>query len=321
MTDVRRWIAGPCAVLLLCAGLAASAAADPLAVLAAIKGRVQVARGSATARAAGFGSALERGDRVIVPAGGSATVFFNDGNVVELAEKSSITIGGQVASKPRLGPGGELSSEVYSNVSRFVTGGSAQTGLVAMARVRGTDTSTPILLAPRNTGVLASRPSFSWRAVEGATRYRLAISDDQGARWSRETTALALDYPADAESLAAGGEYLCELEALSDHGSLRTESSSFEVLRAADAGAVLASLERIRATAGAESPAGHFLAGSYLFGHRLYDDAARHFQALARLSPESSAPHNALGKVYQDQGLMDLAAEEFHRAYSLASTP
>jgi len=314
-----------CAALLLLAtlggALPALAAAAPLAVLAAVKGRVQVVRGSNPAQPAGFGMALEQGDQVVVPAAGAATVFFNDGNVIELSEKSRITVGGKVPAKPRVGPGSDLSGEVYSNVSRFVTGGSAQTGLVAMATVRGSDTSAPILLAPRNTGMLDSRPSFAWRAVEGATRYRVSVSGENGELWNREVDGLALDYPTNAESLAAGGAYLWEVQALSDNGLLRKEGSSFEVLKTEDAAGVRSNLDRIHESTGGDTPASHFLAGSYLFGRRIYDDAARHFKALARLSPEAPAPHEALGKVYRDQGLMDMAAAEFQQALALTRQP
>ena len=194
-----RWCAALLMLATLAGALPALAAAAPLAVLAAVKGRVQVVRGSNPAQPAGFGMALEQGDQVVVPAGGAATVFFNDGNVIELSEKSRITVGGKVPARPRVGPGSDLSGEVYSNVSRFVTGGSAQTGLVAMATVRGSDTSAPILLAPRNSGLLDSRPSFAWRAVEGATRYRVSVTGENGELWNREVDGLALDYPANAD--------------------------------------------------------------------------------------------------------------------------
>ena len=311
---------GACAALLLFAA-AIAAAPEPLAVIAAVKGKVQVQRGTAPAQVAAFGVALERGDKVIVPAGGSATVFFNDGNVIELSEKSSITVGGKVAAKPKVGPGSDLPSEVYANVSRFATGGSAQTGLVAMATVRGTDTTAPILLAPRNTQILTSRPVFTWRAVESATRYRVTVTGNDGELWNREVESLSLDYPADADSLAPGGEFLWEVQALSDHGQLRKEQTGFEVLKSEDAASVRSNLDRIRENAGRDTPAAHFLAGSYLFGNRVYDDAALHFKALTRLSPEAPAPHEALGKVYRDQGLMDLAAAEFQQALALTRQP
>jgi hypothetical protein len=306
----------------LLAALVAPAAADPLAVLAACKGKVQVAHGAGPARPASFGAALDRGDRIVVPAGGAATVFFNDGNVVELAEKSAITIGGQVSPRTSLTPAGELSSEVYSSVSRFATGGSARTGYVAMSRVRGGPGAAPLLLAPRNTAVLTSRPDFTWSAVEGATRYRVTVNDPEGRElWSRESSGFVLAYPADADSLAPGADYECRVQALSDHGPLRQESGPFEVLASADAAAVRASLERIRVAAGAESPAAQYLAGSYLFEHGLLGDAARHFQALASLSPQSPVPHRALSQVYRGQNLMEQAFVERDRADALAPEP
>ena len=123
------------------------------------------------------------------------------------------------------------------------------------------------------------------------------------------------------QSLAAGGAYLWEVQALSDNGLLRKEGSGFEVLKTEDAAGVRSNLDRIHESAGRDTPASHFLAGSYLFGHRIYDDAARHFRALARLSPEAPAPHEALGKVYRDQGLMDMAAAEFQQALALTRQP
>ena len=273
--------------------LASLAAANPLALIASFKGKVQVvpAKGGAATSAA-FGRALERGDRVMVGARGAATLFFSDGNVIELSERSSVTIGGRVADRPRVGHGSQLPGEVFSTVTRFVTGGSAQTGLVAMPSMRGGGEEATLLLAPRRTELLDVRPSFSWRAVDGATRYRIAVSGGGGELWSRELPGTTIDYPSEVSALAAGADYLWEVRAFDERGEQRHEESFFHVLPEADAVAVRGSLERIRDSAGgAESPACHFLSGSYLFGRGLYRDAAGHFEALSRVSPESSAPH------------------------------
>ena len=180
-------------------------------------------------------------------------------------------------------------------------------------------------------GKRAGRPSagsgtcggatFAWRAVEGATRYRVSVSGDGGELWDREVKGLALDYPADAESLAAGGMYTWEVQALSDHGLLRKEESSIEVLKAEDAAQVRVNLDKIRDSAGGDSTATRFLTGSYLFGRELFDDAARDFEALTRLSPLAAAAHKALGRVYLEQGLTDLASAELLRALELTRAP
>jgi hypothetical protein len=293
--------------------------ADPLAVIASVKGRVDVTPvGSTSALRATFGRALGKGDRVSVAPGGAATVFFNDGNVIELSEKSAMTVGGRVAVKPKAG-GPELPTEVYANVSKFVTGGSRETGLVAMSSMRSAGEVSAFLVTPRKTELLEGRPSFGWRAVEGATRYRVTLSGEEGERWTREAQKPALEFPADAAVLTAG-DYLWEVRALSDKGEVAREESYFHVMTGEESADVRSNLDRIGASVGgANRPATHFLAGSYLFGRGLYRDAATHFLALAELSPDSSAPHEALGNVYRAVGLMDMAATEFQRALALAN--
>ncbi len=325
---MRRFTRPPiCFALLLAPVLAlaaiAPAFAAPVAVVAAVKGRVQVTSPqSRVAVRVTFGRPLERGDRVTVGAGGSATLFFDDGNVVELSERSSLTIGGRVAANPRAA----LPGEVFAQVSRFATAGSRETGLVAIAGMRtGEDASTPLLLAPRRTSLLTDAPALAWRAVNGATRYRVRVLDAAGAElWSREVpagdpgTAPALAYPADAPRLTADRDLQWEVEALGASGTLRRESTTMRVVTPAAGADVRANLDRITAGAGgAGAPAAHFLAGSYLSGLGLRQDAAEQFRALATLAPESPGPHEALGQLYLTVGLADLAAAEFQQALAL----
>ena len=307
----------------LAAGSPHPVADAPIAVVASVKGKVEVtsARGGAPVAAA-FGRALERGDKVSVAKGGVATLFFGDGNVITLAEQSSITIGGRSGATHGATA---LPGEVFSNVSRFVTAGSRQTGLVSMADMRAeTDAGAPLLLAPRNTSVLDETPVLRWRAVPGATRYRVHVGPSAGGdAWTRESTASAgaedsLAFPADAAGLKPGVEYLWEVEALDAKGALRREGAMVSVLPADARESVRDNLARIDESAGgAKDPAARFLAGSYLSGMGLYEDAARQFQALVKLAPDSPEPHEALGNLYLHVGLSDLAAAEFQRALAL----
>lgn len=298
--------------------------AQPVAVIASFKGKVEVTAAAAKAplRAA-FGRALEKGDKVVVGPGGAATLFFENGNVIELGEKSSVTVGGKVDNHPK---GTGLPGEVYANVSKFATAGSRQTGLVAMAEMRsGPEDGRPLLLAPRNSSVLTDAPAFSWRSVPGATRYRIKVSSaESGELWTREIPAgkpgedLSLPYPSDATRVTADSDLLWEVDALDDTKSLRRETTTAHVLAAAARNDVRANLERIRASAGGgETAAACFLSGSYLSGVGLQHEAAQQFQTLARLTPESPAAHEALGNVYSSIGLMDLAAAEFQQALTL----
>jgi hypothetical protein len=308
--------------MLAAATLASAAFADPIAVIAGLKGKVEIttAKGGAPQRAA-LGRALEKGDWVKVPAGGTATVLFSDGNVLDIAGTSSVRVGGQATTPGAKG----LPSDVFTSVKKFVAGGSRETGLVALSQLRSApvDKDAPFLIAPRRTALLTDRPTFAWRAVPGATRYRVTLSSAEGGKvWDREATGLSLPFPAESPALAGGAEYLWALEALADTRALRSETSVFQVLPATEAAAVRLNLGRIGDSAGGiESPAARFISGSYLSGLGLFLDASEQFGALCKLVPDSPAPHKALGDVYSSIGLMDLAAAEFQVALSLTREP
>ena len=306
--------------------VAATGFAEPVAVIAAVKGKVEVtpARGGA-AQAAVFGRALERGDRIAVAAGGGATLFYNDGKVMEVPEHGKFMVGDKPLAKPGVAPAAGLPGEVYASVTKFVAGGSRETGLMPVAELRSAPAlpDTPFLVAPRKTALLTDRPAFTWRSVPGATRYHVTLSSaEAGELWSRDVETATLPFPPDAPALAAGGDFLWEVEARTDLKSLRRESSEFNLLAAQQAAAVRGNLTRIRdSVGGPDGPAAEFLTGSYLSGLGLYLDASEHFGALCKLSPASPAPHEALGAVYTRVGLMDLAAAEYKQALALTREP
>ncbi|NOT33677.1 MAG: hypothetical protein HOP12_05835 [Candidatus Eisenbacteria bacterium] len=323
MRKFDRWLLAGALLLASIVAPAARAATDPVAVVAAVKGRVEISTGhSRAAVRAVFGRALERGDKVTVGTGGSATLFFNDGNVIELSERSALTIGGRVVAGAH---SAALPGDVFAQVSRFVTAGSRQTGLVAMADMRSdADASLPLLLAPRRSAVLDDAPTLRWRTVIGAKGYRVRVTTASGAEvWTREVAATdgaeqALAYPGDAPRLVAATEHGWEVEAFDAKGTLRRESTTLRVLGSEARGSVRTNLARITESAGGErSPAARFLAGSYLSGLGLYEEATLQFRALAALDPASPAPHEALGNLYLSVGLTDRAAAEFQHALAL----
>lgn len=311
-----------CLLIAVLAGAPAVAAADPVAVVASVTGRVEVvaARGGA-ARPAAFGRPLERGDRVSAGKGGGATLLLADGSVVTLAERASITLGGHTApARSAAVPG-----EVFAHVSQFATAGSRQTGLVTLADMRSdADAGAPLLLSPRNTTVLDDAPALHWRAVPGATRYRVRLVPAGGEEaWARDVPPgakgeLSLAYPAGEPRLAPGATYEWEVVALDEKGTLRREGAALKTLPAEAGAGVRANLARIAEGAGGEqAAAARFLAGSYLTGLGLYDEAARQFEALAALAPGTPEPHEALGNLYLKVGASDRAAAEFRLALSL----
>lgn len=299
----------------------ALALADPVAVLAALEGRVTLTPARARApKPATFGSPLERGDRISVGANGKATLLFNDGNVIELGAGSSMTLGGRAAAGTVAG-NERLPREAFASVTNFRVSGSRERGLVAAPTLRsGSSATTPEPLEPRSSDVLTDRPAFRWRAVAGAVRYTVRLSNDRGELWSQDCEQPELAFPANATALA-DGEYLWEVQAFGDRGPLERASATFRVLPAIESDAVRTVLGRIQASAGGEdTAAGRYLGGAYLFQRGMLNAAAEQFSALTRLAPGSPAPHEALGDVYRAVGLTDLADAAYEKARSLSTT-
>jgi prepilin-type processing-associated H-X9-DG protein len=307
------------AVLLLLPSLSVQALADPAAILASAEGEVEVV-GPRGAQRANFGLALEPGDVVRVGRGGAATVVFGDGHVARVPAGGSLTVEAR-GSEAAGADAQAVPAEVFAQVSKYVTAGSRQKGLVALSALRsgGNAEALPMILGPRMTEVLDDRPAFRWRPTAGARRYRVVLSGEEGELWSREIGDTSLAFPADAEPLAGPGDYVWRLEAWSEQGRLRGEETMFHVPDAGRRELVRAGLARIGAGAGGpETPATHFLCGSYLYASGVLGEAAAHFEALSRLAPDSAAPHEALGNAYRAMGLMDLAASAFETALALS---
>lgn len=165
------------ALLVVAQGVAAPAlGAEPQAIVGAATGKVDVTPARAKqAQRATFGMPLQRGDRVQVGRGGAATILFSDGNVIELAEVSSVTIGARADRPAKV----EIPSEVFAQVSTFVTGGSRQTGLVALSSMRGEDAAA-FLAAPSQD--LGSHGAADLRMAPDSRRHPVSGAGVLGGR-------------------------------------------------------------------------------------------------------------------------------------------
>ncbi len=303
-------------------GASGATAGSPLAIVASVRGPVDVtaATGGSASRA-GFGRALGRGDRLNVGAHGHVTIVFNDGNVIELGEKSTLTIGGRAATAPRAAGAAPLGGEIVASVNRFVAGGSRESGLVGLTPLRAGGEPAALLVTPRRSNLLDDRPALAWRRVDEAVRYHVTVSTESGELWSRDVSDTAMTYPADAPPLPRGRDAEWEVRALSDRDEIRRESAVVHVVPVDVAMAARDAVARIREVTGDANPAARFLAGSYDFGQGLYEDSRAEFERLAELAPDSPGPHEALGNVYRAQGLMERAAEEYRKALELGREP
>ena len=110
---------------------------------------------------------------------------------------------------------------------RIAPAGVAQAALV-MRGIR--KTSGLVLESPVRTAVLTTTPKLRWLPVEGATGYRVVISDDRGAQLFEAMAAepeFTLPAPA---GLAHGKRYKWRVEALGQQGSFADAAAEFSVL-------------------------------------------------------------------------------------------
>jgi hypothetical protein len=321
---VSWWLPAALAVALALPGAARAADDDPMAFLIAARGSVQAARGRDGALApASMGRVLYRGERLVVGEGGAATVFFRDGNLIELTGKSSIVVGGLPLASKSGDHSPELSGDVFAQASKLVVRGSRQTGLTLLAPMRGgTESGVPLLLAPRGGAVMDAHPEFVWRRVPRASRYRVSLAGEAGELWARELADTSARFPADSAALSPESDLSWKVTALAGDQTLEGEEASFRVLTPEQVDTVRDRMRQIGEQAGGPTSQGaRFLIGSYLFGCGLYVEAARQFEALCRANPDSPGAHEALGNLYAAVGLEAESKLELGRAKDLGRHP
>jgi ferric-dicitrate binding protein FerR (iron transport regulator) len=142
--DARLWIVSAVAIVILSLAGAAPLLAQASGVagsLSSVSGSVQLQRAGATT-AAGVGTPVNIGDRVITGAGGHAVVTLTDGSTLELGESSNLAIDSHALAPA----GGRAGTQVslFSGVVRSIVNATAGTPNFevhtpnAVAAVRGT---------------------------------------------------------------------------------------------------------------------------------------------------------------------------------------
>lgn len=192
--------------------------------------------------------------------------------------------------------------------------------LVKVARTRGEPgVDYPILVSPRMTNVLGTRPTLRWTPVPGATVYEVTVigSDLSWTRSIGPSTQLA--YPEDARELTRGISYSAVVRA-GDRTSEeeRTPGTGFRVLPDDRQRQALELSERVWAS-GLPEPMVRFLLAR-AFADRdfqLYAEAIELLEPSARLIDR---PHvsRLLGDLYLTVGLNELAEQSYLEALAQA---
>ena len=187
--------------ILLVAAASGSPPQDvPAAMVVTVRGAVELRIGGGPLQAAAVGSRLNGGDEVIPGPGSAATLIDRTGRTQVITESFIVQV-----------PGGGAETSVLSRTVR-VLASAATTDARGNPNRQGMIRpipGEPTLVAPRNgLKVMSTRPTFTWRSVEGAEGYTIQIRRIGGGfnRYQAGPDSV-WTLPDSEEALEPGAEY------------------------------------------------------------------------------------------------------------------
>lgn len=192
--------------------------------------------------------------------------------------------------------------------------------------------NTPYIISPSDdTALLNDKPSISWHAVPGAIDYTVRLLGiGSGLDWERtvdnssklDLGEIKMLYPDDAPALQPGITYKLIVEARSQATQKRieAETTQFRMLSKENIEQVREAVEKIdKSSLSKEEKA-------FRRWYDVYKDKnliAETIEMLELLVTEGSQKpqvYSLLGKIYQEQGLVDFAKVRYETAVRLATT-
>jgi hypothetical protein len=285
--------------------------ADPAAVVVQVNGAVQIQRGGQGAPTpATVGASLNAGDKVVIGSGAKAVLLYKTGKMVPAT--STVTI----ADAQRDKPGGLFNQTVTTLAQVATTNARTQPNRQGMIRpIPG----EPLLIAPRNLVKVADlHPTFTWRAVDGATGYTVQVRrvEPFAAKPERFDAGAATTwtYPADATPLIPGGIY--EWTVASNTGRPATVQR-FRVVTGEDFSRIATTLSELTAAGIDPLSDGLFLTALAYRDAGLMYDASRLLDRLESSgAPRGREFYLLRGEVLDALGDLDGAAKAFASADS-----
>ena len=186
------------ALLLAAAAPASLIQEAPVAVMMKIDGDVRVAHGSAPPAAAAVGARLQDGDRVIPGSGATATVVYRTGQKQEITQETTIAA-------PSSAERGDMFQRTVGVLAQAANS-NARTSPNRQGMIRPIP-GEPVKVSPRlGITVASTRPTFLWRAFEGADSYTIQVRKAGSPPVRFQASDTAFTVPADA-ALTPGTTY------------------------------------------------------------------------------------------------------------------
>lgn len=210
----------------------------------------------------------------------------------------------------RAAPGADPEAALPARVARLAARHQELAGFAPLTRAERLAPGDPsrgpdaILLAPAGT-ILDLRPTLRWRGAGGVARWQVTILRSQGERlWQGETSGTELAFPAAADALAAGGEYVWQVAGRGLLGAV-TGARAFRVARAEDAAVWSRALALLAAEGGADERA--VLASHFALRCGLLEIAEQRAREAVALAPQGALARETLYQVLVRLGVPEAA--------------
>lgn len=265
-------------VFLLAAVLCVSSAyaAQPVGLLTAVKGTVQIQReGKPAPFTARPAELLLAGDRVITGNASSTAFIFCPGKRAGQIDAAAEVL---------------FDAAAIKTVRGGISGGRAINGCqVPAALITASDTSQQaglthfrgsslVLVSPSRTNVANRHPVFRWMPVDGAKSYEVKLLNrDERVIWSSTVTASRTEYPGNAEDLQWGSRYFWRVAARDGDDVVAEAGSWFKLLQSIEADGVNSEVAQLAATlkANPSDEGTRFLLAFLYEQNGMLDEAAR----------------------------------------------
>lgn len=185
----------------------------------------------------------------------------------------------------------------------------------------GTGTAqAPRIITPYGRWLLETRPTFSWLAVHGATRYRLEVVDQAKGLWSKTTTTTSLDYPDEQAPLSPENHYKISVIAYNKKVPLVSDSSIFRLIKPADTKELQQMMGLIRSfNLDPDREAYLDLNAAYL-SKGVLDESISVLEDRVKAGSNHPDVYRVLAERYLDAGWPDRAREKYVKAIQLATS-
>ncbi len=280
------------------------------------RGRVEVrSAGAQEWRKAGPLLALRAGDAVRTTDEATAVILLSGGRGSVRVTKANSPF---VVATPQPGESKAQKAMTLLDASLGFLSAAAKEEPRATLSTRG-GPKPPVILTPRNGPVLPDSLTFEWLGSR-FSRYTVRIVGPKGVVIEkRDLTGARFEYSPDAPPLSPGIRYTIQVVS----GSHPVQQAWFEVLDQARAQAIRRDMKELEQALGPSVSPNTLAAlrAGFLARNGLVHDARLTLVTALAKDPDEPTLHLLLGKLYEQAGLREQAAESFDEARFLMTGP